>query len=155
MQRSSVAGRLRGRLAVVVLTLTLAVAACGGGGAEGGGGQGGGAQEEKKVEDPYEKRVSAAEVGAGLRKIEGMARDAAAKAGTDKAGAAKVNDEIHHQWEEIEGTVKANDQNAYVAYEDNFALLKSGGEKGDAAQARTAADKVSQAVNSYLAKHPA
>lgn len=102
---------------------------------------------------PEDRRASAAEVSKGLRQIETTAAEVAA-AGVDKARATRAAGRIEPVWETIEGTVKANDPDAYIAFEDAFALLENAADQGDAAKAQQGADSVSKTVAAYLAKYP-
>jgi hypothetical protein len=106
-------------------------------------------------QSPEEKRATAAEVATGLRTIDGSAKGVASKAADDKAGAQALDALIEPVWQTIEGTVKANSQDGYATFEDNFALLESAANAGDAAKAGTASGAVSKAVADYLAKYPA
>jgi hypothetical protein len=102
---------------------------------------------------PEDLRASAAEVGAGLKHLQAIAVDVAT-AGNDKAKAKSLTDQIEPVWKKVEGTVKANDKDAYVSFEDNFALLEKSANSGDAAKAEQAATGVSKAVAAYLSKFP-
>jgi hypothetical protein len=138
-------GKRRGagvRLAVVLATLALFAGACGND-----------TDTESKAA-PEEKRTSAADVASGLAKIDASAKAVAAQAGTDKAKAEEASGQIEPVWEDIEGTVKANDQETYLTFEDNFALLENAAKDGDAAKASTAAAGVSKAVSDYVARYP-
>ena len=94
-----------------------------------------------------------AEVAAGLRKIEQLAKQIAATAGTDKAKATSLDGEIEPAWKPIEDTVKQNDQNTYLAMEDSFAVLEKAADDGDAAAAEKGSAVVTSAVQAYLAKY--
>ena len=100
---------------------------------------------------PEEERAGAAEVAAGLAKIDKLARDVVA-AGTTNAAQGLIN-QIEPTWMRIEGTVKANDPDAYLALEDSFAQLAKAAD-GDAATAAKGAATVATTVAGYLAKHP-
>jgi hypothetical protein len=102
---------------------------------------------------PQEQSASAAEVAAGLRKIDQLAKGIAESAGTDKARAASLDGQIEPTWKTIEDTVKANDQDTYLAMEDNFAVLEKAADDGDAAAATKGSAGVSSAVQAYLAKY--
>lgn len=104
---------------------------------------------------PEDKRATAAEVAAGLARIDTSAKAVAAQAGTDKAKAEEASGQIEPVWEDIEGTIKANDQETYLTFEDNFALLENAAKDGDTAKASTAAAVVSKAVSEYVARYPA
>lgn len=101
---------------------------------------------------PEQRRTSDAAVAAGLRKIEAIAAGIAKAAGSDKSRAMQLADEIEPVWQTIEGTVKAKDENAYLAFEDAFALLEGAAKSGDAGKARKGADDVTAAVKAYLAE---
>lgn len=103
---------------------------------------------------PEEKRAPAAEVTAGLRRIEGIAADVAAQAGADKTKATELSEGIEEEWEPVEGTVKANDQDTYISFEDDFATLEGAAKAGDAAKAETAADHIAATVRSYTERYP-
>jgi hypothetical protein len=104
---------------------------------------------------PEEKRASAVEVAAGLKKIDDTAKGVASRAAGDKAGAQALDAQIEPVWKTIEGTVKANSPDGYAAFEDSFGSLESAAGSGDAAKAGTASTAVSKAVADYLAKYPA
>ncbi len=106
------------------------------------------------VPAPEQLRASDAEVATGLRQIDTIAKGIAASTGIDKAHATDLAGQIEPVWEEIEGTVKANDSNTYLSFEDAFATLKSAAASGDSASAETAATNVSASVSLYLAAHP-
>jgi hypothetical protein len=97
--------------------------------------------------------VTAAEVAAGLRKIDQTAKEVAEYAGTDKAKATNLQGQIEPVWEEIEDTIKQNDQSAYLAMEDSFAVLDKAADDGDATAAAKGANTVSSTVQAYLAKY--
>lgn len=103
---------------------------------------------------PEEQRTTPAAVATGLRNIEGIAGQIAAAAGTDKVKATELAEQIEPQWQPVEGTVKANDQDAYLAFEDSFAVLEGAAEKGDGAAAAKGSDAVSSTAQRYLAKYP-
>jgi hypothetical protein len=97
--------------------------------------------------------VTAAQVAAGLRKIEQTAKEIAGTAGTDKAKAVSLSDEIEPTWKPIEDTVKKNEPNTYLAMEDNFAVLEKAADDGNAAAATKGSAAISSAVQDYLAKY--
>ena len=102
---------------------------------------------------PEEITTSPAAVAAGLRQIATIAAQVAAS-GADKAQATGLARQIEPVWKTIEGTVKANDQNAYLAFEDSFALLGTGAEAGDTAKLQQGLAGVSKATADYLVKYP-
>ena len=100
---------------------------------------------------PEEMRTSATAVAAGLHEIDAIGNDivAALDAGeTDKA--KQLEEKIEPAWQKIEGTVKANDENTYLAFEDAFAAIGLAIDGGDSAKARKASDDISSAVTAYL-----
>jgi hypothetical protein len=102
---------------------------------------------------PEDITTSSAAVAAGLRQVTTLAGQIAA-AGTAKDAATSLADQLEPIWQTIEGTVKANDQNAYLAFEDNFALLATGAQAGDAAKTQQGAAGVVKASADYLARYP-
>ena len=103
---------------------------------------------------PEDVRAPAAAVATGLKSIKTIADSIAAAAGSDKVAAKAEVDKIEPVWQEIEGTVKANDPDAYITFEDSFAVLGTAADDGDAAKAHQGADDVAKAVDAYLAKYP-
>jgi hypothetical protein len=103
---------------------------------------------------PEEVRASAADVSAGLTQIRGITAQAAQTVGSDKAKAKELNEQIEPVWEHVEGTVKANDSDAYIIFEDSFAQLGKAVDAGDAAKAQQAATTVATTVTEYLEKYP-
>jgi len=101
---------------------------------------------------PEDQRASDAEVAKGLRQIDTIARDVAAT--TDTARAKQLDSGIEPVWKTVEGTVKANDADAYIAFEDAFALLATSADDGDQTAARKASAAVTQTVATYVAAHP-
>jgi hypothetical protein len=134
----------------VVMALGLSLAACGDdddGAASGGG---------SATTAPEELRASDADVATGLQKIDDLVGQvASAVADGDDEAAVDANEQIEPTWFEIEGTIKANDQDVYLAFEDSFATLGRAVDDADPDGAQTAADTVSDTVTAYLADHPA
>lgn len=106
------------------------------------------------TEAPQTQPVTAATVAAGMRKIDQIAKDIAASAGSDKARAVSLAGEIEPAWRPIEDIVKQHDQNTYLAMEDNFAVLENAADDGDAAAAARGAAAISPVVQAYVAKYP-
>ncbi len=63
-------------------------------------------------------------------------------------------EEVHEGWESIEGTVKKNDAEGYLALEDALASMQKAITDKDAAAAKQAASDFESAANVYLAEHP-
>jgi hypothetical protein len=134
----------------IVVALSLSLAACGddddGGSASGSG---------SETTAPEEHRASDADVATGLQQIDDLVDQVAQRvADGDDDGAVEANDQIEPAWFPVEGTVKANDEDTYLTFEDNFATLSRAMDEGDAEAAQAAADTVSDAVATYLAEHP-
>jgi hypothetical protein len=93
-------------------------------------------------------------VTAGLKKIEASAKDVAERVATDNAKAKEAAEQIEPLWQKIEGTIKANDKDTYLAFEDNFALLETAAKEGDVTKAQRASAGVSKAITDYVRKYP-
>ncbi len=89
----------------------------------------------------------------GLRQIAVVVAQIVAAGGT-KEQATSLAEQIEPIWQKIEGTIKANDQNAYLAFEDSFALISTGAAAGDTAKVAQGATGVTTAIADYLAKYP-
>jgi hypothetical protein len=130
------------RIAVVMLALTIGGAACGG-------------DKEKKAEpDRYEQRVSATDVATGLGKIQTLTNQIALAVSADAKAAQEQAKGIEELWEPIEGTIRANDKDSYIRFEDDFAALEKAAEGADSAKAQSTSADVAEAVKAYLAKYP-
>lgn len=133
------------RLLLAALAVALVAGACGGSGDD---------NASPSTTAPEEHRATAAEVASGLPKIEQIARNLAAAAESDQAEAKDLSEQIEPVWRPIEGTIKANDQDAYLSFEDSFAVLEKAADDGDAAKATEAAGTVEATAVAYLAKYP-
>jgi hypothetical protein len=102
---------------------------------------------------PEDITTSPAAVAAGLRQIVTITAQVAA-AGTAKVKASSLADQIEPIWQSIEGTIKANDQNSYLAFEDSFALVTTGAETGDTAKVAQGVAGVTTASADYLKRYP-
>ena len=103
---------------------------------------------------PEAVQAPAADVTAGLGKIVKIAAEIAVAVPSDKARAKDLVSSIEPVWSTIEGTVKANDDDAYITFEDTFALLKTAATDGDTAKAAQGAADTAKAVAAYLVKYP-
>jgi hypothetical protein len=129
-------------VALVMLALTVSGAACGG-------------DKEKKAEpDRYEQRVSAQDVATGLGKIQTLTNQISLAVSADAKAAQEQAKGIEELWEPIEGTIRANDKDSYIRFEDDFAALEKAAESSDAAKAQSTSADVAEAVKAYLAKYP-
>ena len=100
-----------------------------------------------------ERPATATDVATGLRKIDQIAKQIAETAGTDKARAISLDGQLEPIWKQIEDTVKHNDQDTYLAMEDNFAVLEKAADEGNAAEAAKGSAGVTSAVQPYLVKY--
>jgi hypothetical protein len=103
---------------------------------------------------PEDVRASDADVAAGLADIKTFAQDIATYVTSDHQRAVDQEEKIEPAWYRIEGTIKTNDQEAYLTFEDQFAVLANAVENSDKAKADSASARVVQAADEYLAKHP-
>jgi LPXTG-motif cell wall-anchored protein len=97
---------------------------------------------------------SASKVAEGLKGVLHAAEEVAEYAGTDKAKAQKEWDEAHETWEGIENTIRDNDKNAYIEFEDALDALGAAAKAGDAKKAESASAALAKASKAYLAKFP-
>jgi hypothetical protein len=108
--------------------------------------QSSGADDSSDDAGSPESRIAPdAQVTAGLEQLKGVGATVAAAGGGDGA-----RDAVEKVWQPIEGTVKKNEPDLYLDVEDSFELLSS----GDAAKARQGSQRLDQAIDAYLAKHP-
>jgi hypothetical protein len=103
---------------------------------------------------PEDVRADAAAVAAGLEAIKTTATAIGTAVAVDITQAKTLDTGIEPAWAKIEGTVKANDQDTYLTFEDNFAAISKAIEDGDAAKAKQAATKISAAADTYLSQYP-
>ena len=99
--------------------------------------------------------ATAAQVAEGLKLIGDIAADAAKAAERDKDKATQISDGIEDVWKNIEDTVRGNDKDAYITFEDAFESLGAAAKAGDAAKADKASDTIAAAIKAYVAKYPA
>ena len=96
---------------------------------------------------PEDQRTTDAAVAAGMTEINALAvQIASAPAAQGKT----LSEGIEPLWMPIEGTVQANSQETYDAYEGAFTLLES----GDVTKAQEGAKAVDDATQAYLAEFP-
>ncbi len=103
---------------------------------------------------PEDVTTSPAAVKTGLTQLVAIAEGITANV-SDKTKATAGYESIEPVWSTIEGTVKQNDADAYLALEDAFSLLKNAAENGDSTKAASGSDAVKATVTGYLAKYPA
>jgi major membrane immunogen (membrane-anchored lipoprotein) len=109
---------------------------------------------ESSSQAPEDVKAPASEVAAGLKQIQTITAQTAQAVGSDQAKAADLNEQIEPVWQHIEGTVKSNDAESYITFEDAFAALGKAVDSGDTAKAQEQATAVAAAVATYLAKYP-
>jgi len=143
------------RVAGPVLAITLAgsavLTACGGDDDDDASSSG---SETSTTVAPEDLRASDADVAAGLAEIKATSAQIATTVEADAEQAGKLNDTIEPAWQPIEGTIKANDPDTYITFEDNFAALGDAIDSGDATQAQQAADAIATAADAYLEQYP-
>ncbi|MEA3055956.1 MAG: hypothetical protein QOD30_1388, partial [Actinomycetota bacterium] len=122
---------MRSRVAIgllVLVSLTFVGAACGGDDDD--------SSSATTTTAPEEARASDADVAAGLHTITGIGDDiAAAVAAGDTTKATDLVEKIEPSWAKIEGTIKSNDEEAYLAFEDAFAAIGLAVKDGDGSKA--------------------
>jgi hypothetical protein len=138
------ARRTTALLAVLVLGLG-ALAACGDDSTSSGDTTTTAAGTPEDHEAPIE------EVLAGLPTIKeaGSAAATAAADGDFDAALAKY-EEMHEVWEEVEGTIKATDLDAYEAIETAQGLIKDGAESENAERVSQGADDQAAAIDAFI-----
>lgn len=100
---------------------------------------------------PEEHKASMDEVLAGLPRIkEAGAAAAVAAAADDFETILAKYDELHDVWEEVEGTVKDTDRDAYEAIERAQGLIKDGAENDNADRVRQGAEDQATAIDAFI-----
>ena len=130
------------------LVLAIAGTACGGGG---GSSKSSG---QAATTAPEDHRASGVEVVAGLGKIGGIVGQVGLTASADAKSAKQLNEGIEPEWQKVEGTIRANDKDLYIRFEDDFAALGKAAAAGDGPKAQQTAADLAEAIKSYLAKYP-
>jgi hypothetical protein len=131
--------------AAVVLILAVGGVACGSGGKS---------KDAASAQAPEDLRAPAAAVTAGLGTVNSLTAQIALAASADAKSAKQLNAGIEPAWRVIEGTVRANDKDLYIRFEDDFAALTKAADTGDGPKAQQAAADISEAVKAYQAKFP-
>ena len=129
---------------VGVVTFAMVGAAC--------GDDAGGSATTTAVASPEEHRATDAEVTAGLKALSPL--EDAAIAAIGSAGADAKYEAVFEQWEAVEGTVKANDADLYLSFEDELSNLKSAIAGQDSAKAQAAKTELAALTSQYLSAHP-
>lgn len=101
---------------------------------------------------PEDHKASMEEVLVGLPKIKAAGDEAATAAASGDFEAALASyDELHEIWEEVEGTIKDTDADAYEAIETAQGLIKDGAENEDADRVAQGAEAQAEAVDAFVA----
>jgi hypothetical protein len=95
--------------------------------------------------------VSDQEVATGL--AETTARMTTLAAAPETATEAAVLD-LYDLWGSYEGTIKQNEREMYLAFEDALGVFKKGAESGDAVGMQSAISDFGDTAAQYLAAHP-
>lgn len=103
---------------------------------------------------PEDVRAPDSEVADGLGKLKDIVNQIGDSASSDNNHAKDLQAQIEPIWESIEGTIKSNDSNAYLTFEDQFAVIGKAVTQKDDTSAKTAAALVTTTADSYLAAHP-
>lgn len=133
-------------LALVLAVGVGSLAACGDDGDTAAGTTTTGAGSPEDVKAPMEEVL----VGLPTIREAGTAAAAAAESGDFEAARASYG-ALHEVWEEVEGTVKDTDLDAYEAIETAQGLIKDGAESENAERVTRGATDQAAAVDAFLA----
>ena len=140
--------RAVGSIASFLLLVPIGLAACGGDDDSGGAPITTSADED---ESPENVIVSDQDVATGL--AETAAKMTALAAAPESATDEGVQD-VYELWEGYEGTVKRNEPDMYLNFEDVLGSFKKGAESGDAVAMQSAITEFGKQTATYLAAHP-
>ena len=150
---------------VLLLTLTLTLAACGSSSPKDASGETSGETSAPNVAAANTETstaaggeyqiVSDAEVSEGLTATLTLAGEAVALITADPSKAEAAVTATYDKWFTYEGTVKKRDQSVYLDMEDALGLIKTGQADGDATKATKGIDALSTLAAAYVAKFPA
>ncbi len=133
-------------LATVAVLPLAALAACGGDDSS--------ASEDSSSTtlSPESVTVPMSQVVTELPKIADQGDEAAAAAADgDFDKATDVYDDMHEAWEEVEGTVKNTDPDAYEAIETAQGLIADGADTKKSDRVQTGADDQREAIDAFVA----
>lgn len=100
---------------------------------------------------PEDHKASMEDVLAGLPDIKAAGEAAAAAAADgDFDTALSEYDKLHEVWEEVEGTIKDTDRDAYEAIETAQGLIKDGAENENADRVSQGADDQGAAIDAFV-----
>ena len=111
-------------------------------------------KDDKAASAPEDLRAPAAQVAKGLGDIDALVKQINATVGADAKAAKEQVEGIEKLWEPIEGTVRENDKDAYIRFEDDFAAIGKAVDDADTTKTSSTANDVSEAVKAYVAKYP-
>ena len=129
-----------------LLALALVLGGCSSGGSDASSDS----SNTTKATTPEEKVVSATVVTAGLGEIKRLT----AEATSDPGRAEGAGEDIEKAWAGIEGTVKKNDPDAYLTFEEGIDGIQEAAKDGDTAKVQSSAETINTSVDTYLAAHP-
>ena len=111
-------------------------------------------KKDKAAPAPEDLRAPATQVAAGLGRLDALVNQIGLAVSADAKAAKEQVKEIEEIWEPIEGTIRENDKDAYIRFEDDFAAIEKAVDAGDATKTQSSTADVSAAVKAYLAKYP-
>lgn len=135
-------------VAAVLAVAAMTAAGCGGG----SGGDGG--EKGTRTTTPEERIVPDSQVTAGIATLEEQAGRVESLVATDPAAAEKVAADAQEHWLTFEGTVKKNETDMYLRFEDALSDLNLGAQKGSVEQVKRGATDLRQVAADYLAARP-
>jgi hypothetical protein len=111
-------------------------------------------KDDKATATPEDLRAPAAQVAKGLGDIDALVKQISATVGADAKAAKEQVEGIEKLWQPIEGTIRENDKDAYIRFEDDFAAIEKSVGDADATKTASTANDVSEAVKAYVGKYP-
>ena len=111
-------------------------------------------KEDNATPAPEDQRAPAAQVAKGLGDIDALVKQISTTVSADAKAAKEQTEGIEKLWEPIEGTIRENDKDSYIRFEDDFAAIDKAVGDADAAKTQSTSSDVSEAVKAYLAKYP-
>jgi hypothetical protein len=117
----------------------------------GGAACSGGDIEASETTEASHPIVPDAMVTQGLAATQQLMADIESGKQTDKT---KGFDAVEASWASYEGTIKQNEVNLYLEFEDALAAYQKALKANNSADAKTASTKFATTAQSYLAKHP-
>jgi hypothetical protein len=137
----------------IVLVAAVFVAACGGDDDSSGSGSGSGSASASATA-PEDLRASAVAVAAGLAALKSAFTQTADAVEAGAQMATSLQKTLQPAWEKVEGTIKANDPDAYITFEDQLAAMSNAVKDKDADKAKEAAETFGSTADQYLAAYP-